>query len=59
MTINDLAEVFHLSKGAIYNKISKRQFEVTVFKLGGRVVAETIDVAEYITDAKLINSING
>ncbi len=56
MTIPDLAEVFHVTTGSIYNKISKETFEVPTVKLGGRVVALTGDVVDYITNEKLRSS---
>jgi len=53
MTIPNLAELFHVSKGSIYNKISKDIFEITTIKLGGRVVAMTNDVVDFIDNEKL------
>ena len=58
MTVPDLAEIFHISKGAIYNKLSKKTFELTLFKLGGKLVADTNDVAEYIQNMKMIKKVN-
>lgn len=54
MTIPDIAEVFHISKGSIYNKLSKNTFEITVFKIGGKLVADTNDVADYIQNMKIL-----
>jgi AcrR family transcriptional regulator len=54
MTISDLAEVFRITKGAIYNKLSKKKFEIDVFKLGGALYADTLEVASYIESAKLM-----
>jgi len=56
MTIPDLAEVFHVTKGCIYNKICKETFEVPMVKLGGRLVAITSDVVDYIDEAKLFKN---
>lgn len=56
MTIPDLAEIFHVTTGSIYNKISKGSFEVHTVKLGGRLVALTSDVVDYIDEAKLLKS---
>ena len=56
MTIPDLAEIFHVTPGSIYNKLSKETFEVPVVKIGGRLVAITTDVVDYIDDAKLIKN---
>lgn len=53
MTVPDLAEVFHVTSGSIYNKISKETFEVPTVKLGGRVVALTSDVIDYINNERL------
>jgi predicted DNA-binding transcriptional regulator AlpA len=58
MTIPDLAEVFHISRGCIYNKLSKQTFEITVFKLGGKLVADTNDVADYIQNMKMLNQVS-
>lgn len=54
MTIQNLSEVLKITKGAIYNKLSKNKFEIDVFKLGGKVFAETSDVVTYIDNAKLM-----
>ncbi len=54
MSINDLAEFFGMSKGAIYNKLSKDTFEVPTFKMGGRLVAETADVVQFVNESKLL-----
>ena len=54
MTISDMAEVFHLAKGSIYNKLWKNKFEISVYKLGKVLVADTSDVADYIKSMKLV-----
>ena len=52
MTIHDLAEVFHVVPGTIYNKLSKKIFEIELFRSHGRLFAETSQVAEYIENQK-------
>lgn len=54
MTVHDLAEVLHVHKNTIHNRLHKKTFEIDMFKLGGKLYAETGDVAEYIENAKLI-----
>ena len=54
MTVPNLAECLRVSKGTIYNKASKHELEFDLFKLGGTLVAETAEVADYIENAKLI-----
>jgi predicted DNA-binding transcriptional regulator AlpA len=56
MTIADLAEVFQVTKGCLYNKISQGTFEVPMVRLGGRLVALTGDVVDYIDAAKKLAS---
>lgn len=53
MRVRDLAEIFHVTKGSIYNRISQNKFEIDTFKVGGVVMADTTDVADYIQQAKL------
>ena len=55
MTIPDMAEVLHLAKKSIYNKLWKNTFEISVYKLGKILVADTSDVADYIKSMKLVN----
>lgn len=54
MTIPDIAEVFHVTPGAIHNRLWKKKLEIPVFKLGGKLVAETHDVVEYIQQMKIL-----
>lgn len=53
MTISDLAEIFHVTKGCIYNKIYTDRIEFPIFRMGSKLVAETSDVAEYISQSKM------
>ena len=53
MTVTDLAELFHVTKGCIYNKIYSDRIEFPVFKIGSKMVAETNDVAEYLSQSKM------
>lgn len=54
MDMDDLADFFGITKGTIHNKISKGKFEVPVFKISGRIKAETVDVVQYINEAKML-----
>lgn len=54
MGIQALSEVLGITKGAIYNKISQHKFEIPVYKISGKLIADTSDVAEYFSHAKLI-----
>ena len=54
MTINDIAEVFHMNKNTIYNKISRKTFEIDLFQVSGKLMAETSKVAEYIEHQQLV-----
>jgi hypothetical protein len=56
MTIGDIAEVLHYTKGAVYNKFSQKTLGIKTFKVGGKRFAETSDVADFIDKAKLLNS---
>lgn len=53
MRVPDLAEVLRCSVGSIYNKISQKTFEIDTFKVGGKVMCDTTEVADYIQNAKL------
>lgn len=54
MSVGNLAEVLHITKGAIHNNICKGNFNIPVYRIGGRVMANTSDVAQAIDDAKLL-----
>ena len=56
MTIPDLAEVLHVTKGCIYNKISQDKFEIPIIKVGGRNVALTNDVVDYFNKASIFKN---
>jgi len=59
MTVPDLAEVLHLSKGTIYNKLHTQRFEVDIFRIGGKIMAQTTDVADFIEKSKLLGRSHG
>lgn len=54
MTIPDLAEILHTNKSALYNKIYRQTFELDIFKVNGKYMAETSKVADYIEQQKVI-----
>lgn len=54
MTIPDIAEIFHTNKAAIYNKIYRQTFEVDIFKVNGKYMAETAKVADYILEQQKV-----
>lgn len=53
MRVQDLAEVLRCTTGNIYNKLSKGTFEIDTFKVGGKVMADTTEVADYIQTSKI------
>jgi excisionase family DNA binding protein len=55
MTTDDIAEIFHISKGTLYNLINAKKLGFEIFKMGNRRLADTIDVAEYIEDQKYLD----
>jgi hypothetical protein len=54
MSIKDLAEVLHISTGAIHNRLSQKNFRIPCVKIYGRWMAQTSDVAKFIDETKLI-----
>lgn len=48
LSIEQLAEVLGISKGAVYNQISANTFPVTTYIDGGKRWADYRDVAEHI-----------
>lgn len=56
MDMNEVAEVLKCTKGSINNRICKGTFTIPIYKIGGKVLANTADVAECVEEAKLLRS---
>jgi len=50
--IEQLAEVFGITKGAIYNQISAGTFAITTYVDGGKRWADYRDVAQHLDDCR-------
>lgn len=54
MTVPDIAEILHVRTTTIYNRLSRKQFEIPVFKIGRKVVAYTKDVSDYLDNSRIL-----
>ena len=54
MSVVDMAEVLHVRTQSIYNKISKNDFDIPVFKIGRKVLAYTKDVSDYLDNVRIV-----
>lgn len=54
MSVPDIAEVLHMRTASIYNKLSRKDFEIPVFKIGRKVVAYTKDVSDYLDNSRVL-----
>lgn len=54
MSVQDIAEVMHMRPASIYNKLSRNDFDIPIFKIGRKVVAYTKDVSDYLDNSRVL-----